>query len=98
MAAVKGALQERAGEGTNGLTAVWYMNGATIADYDFFVSVPPSVWTLGTVGDFHRTGRQDLLWYAPGSGSVVRWGMNGRHVAPTFDFLPSVGGGWSMSP
>ena len=79
----------------NGQTAVWYMNGGAIATSDFFVTVPFGTWSLGAANDVDFDGRTDLVWYTAG-GSVVRWLMQGRHVNPITESLPSVGAGWSM--
>ncbi len=83
----------RHADGTN---AVWYMNGGVIDDADYFVGAPLDTWTLGAATDVNFDHRADLLWYSPADGSVVRWTMNGRHLAPVFDQLPSAGPGWQI--
>ena len=84
-----------------GMTAAWYIDAAApspLADYDFFVSVPLADWNVGTAGDFNVDGRDDLLWYAPDTGNVVRWLMNRRHATPVVEYVASVGAGWHMLP
>ncbi len=80
-------------------TVAWYMGASgALADFDFFVSVPLAAWQLGSVGDYNLDGHDDLMWYATADGSVVRWLMHGRHVAPTTETVSGVGTGWQMVP
>jgi hypothetical protein len=78
------------------MTVIWYLNGGAISDFDFFISVPLADWALGAAGDLDLDGKSDLVWYGPGSGSVVRWIMKGRHVSPAIESLPATGTGWQM--
>jgi hypothetical protein len=80
-----------------GMNAVWYMNGGTLADFDFFASAPPSQWELGAAGDFDLDGRSDLLWYSQSMATAVRWTMKGRHSLPVSESL-GVGTNWHMLP
>jgi hypothetical protein len=46
------------------------------------LGVAPLNWEIAGFGDFNGTGRQGILWYDTGSGSVVAWLMNGFAVSP----------------
>jgi hypothetical protein len=81
-----------------GQTAVWYIDRFTSSTFvaDFLVSVPLADWTLGTARDVDFDDRTDLIWYGETSGSIVRWRMQGRGIAPITDALPNVGTGWKI--
>ena len=80
----------------DGTPAVWYLNGAVVADFDFFIAVPLATWELGSIGDFDLQGRSDLMWHGTSSGAVFRWRMQARHVSPIVEALPAVGTSWVM--
>ena len=60
----------------NGATAVWLMNGTTIAASGFPGGVPLD-WKIAGVGDVNADGKADLIWRNTSSGSVAVWLMNG---------------------
>ena len=80
-----------------GTTAVWYLDSGRLLAVDFLPAAPATEWSVGSTGDFDADGRVDVAWQAF-DGTVVRWMMKGRHVAPVIETLPGVGGGWNMIP
>jgi alpha-tubulin suppressor-like RCC1 family protein len=79
-----------------GDTAAWYLNGGLVSAAQFFVGVPIADWSLQSIGHYAQLPFADqVLWYGSG-GNVVRWNMKGRGVAPTVEFGPGIGPGWSI--
>ena len=65
---------------TDGTTAIWLMNGTTIASSGFPGGVPLS-WQIAGVGDVNGDGKADVIWRNGGNGTVAVWVMNGVSVA-----------------
>ncbi len=81
------ALRDLDGSGTadliwrnqsDGSTAIWLMNGATIAASGFPGGVP-RVWQIAGVGDVNGDGKADVIWRNT-TGTVAVWLMNGVAV------------------
>jgi len=66
----------------NGATAVWLMNGTTIAASGFPGGVPLA-WQIAGVGDVNGDGKADLIWRNTSSGTVAIWLMNGLTITST---------------
>ena len=64
---------------SNGLLAVWYMNGAVLIDGVAMTpsQVPDTNWKIRAVGDINGDGKPDLLWQHTSNGSLAAWYMNG---------------------
>jgi hypothetical protein len=63
----------------DGNTAIWLMNGATIASFGFPGGVP-LVWQIAGTGDVNGDGRADVIWRNSTNGTVAVWLMNGLTI------------------
>ncbi|MGI0485065.1 beta strand repeat-containing protein [Pantanalinema rosaneae CENA516] len=83
---------------TQGVTAVWLMNGLTYSTALLLSSNTPrdSSWSIGSVGDFNRDGNPDLVWRNASQGITEIWLMNGTTSVSTIS-LPALGGNWVVS-
>jgi hypothetical protein len=79
---------------SNGATAVWLMNGTTIAASGFPGGVP-LVWQIAGVGDVNADGKADVIWRHMSSGSVAVWLMDGVTITAV-GFPGSVSTEWSI--
>src|SRR5215471_14369070 len=64
-----------------GDTAMWMMNGATIATSSTFANVADPSWAVAGVGDFDGDGKADILWRNSASNTTLIWLMNGAAIA-----------------
>ena len=79
-----------------GDTAAWYLNGGSVNATQFFAGVPIADWSLQSIGHYAQLPFADqVLWYGS-NGDTVRWNMQGRGMAPTVEFGPGIGLGWSV--
>jgi hypothetical protein len=62
---------------SNGLNAVWYMNGVTVTGYAYLDTVTDMNWKIVGTADFNGDGKVDIIWrnYATGQNGV--WYLNG---------------------
>jgi hypothetical protein len=79
---------------SNGTTAVWLMNGTTIAASGFPGGVPLA-WQIAGVGDVNADGKADIIWRNLSSGSVAIWLMNGVSIT-TVGFPGSASREWNI--
>jgi hypothetical protein len=61
---------------TTGDTAIWLMNGPSIASSGSLGPVSPQ-WSIVGQRDFNGDGRYDLLWRDSTTGTVAIWFLNG---------------------
>lgn len=54
---------------SNGTTAIWLMNGTTIASLSFPGGVP-AAWEIVGIGDVNADGKADVMWR---NIPVARW-------------------------
>ncbi|MEO8346470.1 MAG: hypothetical protein ABI607_12325, partial [Betaproteobacteria bacterium] len=73
--------------------AVWTMAGSTVQRVDLLPAVAVG-WSPIAVMAAGNTGRDDIIWY--GSGTVVRWVMNGVGKAPTVSVVAAQAAGWQV--
>src|SRR5207249_3327996 len=67
--------------GGSGQNAIWLMNGFTLSDGQFILTVPDASWVIAGTGDFNGDGRSDILWRNRNTGQNAIWLMNGFTVA-----------------
>ncbi|WP_441303061.1 DUF7948 domain-containing protein [Candidatus Nitrospira allomarina] len=61
---------------TNGMVAIWLMNGVTITSTGFPGGVATE-WQIKGVGDVDGDGKADVIWRHGTSGATAIWLMNG---------------------
>jgi hypothetical protein len=72
-----------------GQNAVWYMNGAAYAGYDWIDAVTDLSWQIVGVGDFNRDGKHDILWRNAVKGQNAVWYLDGARYAG-YSYIESV--------
>ena len=82
-------------QGSTGATAIWLMNGATLAGSGNIGTIPAN-WQIHGQRDFNRDGKHDLLWRDLSSGAIAMWFLNGAAVSSTANVgtLPT---SWSLA-
>ena len=79
---------------SNGTTAIWLMNGTTIASPSFPGGVP-AAWEIVGIGDVNADGKADVSWRNSISGTVAVWLMDG-HTIKSVGFPGTVPTGWEL--
>ncbi len=64
---------------SDGLTAVWAMNGFTVSAADTTAWQAGNDWQVLATGDFDGDGRDDLFWRHTGGATAI-WRMNGTAI------------------
>ncbi|GJL57655.1 MAG: hypothetical protein NPIRA03_05120 [Nitrospirales bacterium] len=67
---------------SNGSTAIWLMDGTTIAASGFPGGVPVA-WHIAGVGDVNGDNKADVIWRNGTSGGVAVWLMDGLTIIST---------------
>ena len=67
---------------SNGSTAIWLLDGTTIASTGFPGGVP-AAWQIVGVGDVNADGKADVIWRNSTSGTVAVWLMDGVTITST---------------
>ena len=84
----------------DGFIAVWYMNGTTRLDVEFFTPnrINDPAWRVRGVGDVNRDGKPDLLLQNTSSGQMAVWLMDGRTLSDGRLFSPPrpLANGWLL--
>jgi hypothetical protein len=76
---------------SSGIVSAWILNGTSVvrrADLSWQCSTASgcaSDWKFAGTGDFNNDGQTDVLWYAPSSGIVSAWILNGTSVVRRAD-------------
>ena len=65
---------------SDGVTAIWTMNGATVTSAGVTQFQAGSEWTIEAIGDFNANGRDDFLLRRNADGVTAVWSMNGTNV------------------
>ena len=80
---------------TTGDSAVWLMDGATVASAALLPNLA-APWAVAGVGDFDGDSRKDLLWRDPTTGQNALWFMDGASVPATALVTP-VASPWAVA-
>ncbi len=74
-----------------GEIGVWYMNGTTLVEVQFFTptQVADTNWKIRGVGDFNADGKPDLVWQHQATGQIGVWLMNGTSLVSAPFFTPA---------
>ena len=67
---------------SNGNTAIWLMDGTTIAASGFPGGVPVA-WQIAGIGDVNGDSKADVIWRNDASGGVAVWLMDGFTIIST---------------
>jgi len=82
---------------SNGLNAVWYLNGATFLGDAGVPGVADQNWQMAASADVNRDGATDLIWRNRATGENIVWFMNGTTIVGAASF-PTVGDlGWQVT-
>jgi hypothetical protein len=81
-----------------GQTAIWIMNGHSLAQAPVVLPAVGSSWRLMGVGDLNKDGHPDLVWRNEVSGDNAVWFMGGdKGLTPRLEFTEKVGPSpWSI--
>jgi FG-GAP-like repeat len=80
-------------DATDGLVAIWFLNGTAVDSSVGFTGVPGTFQIVQT-GDYNGDGKTDILW-SDGSGHYSAWFMEGSSVASQAA-IAVVGPGWTV--
>ncbi|NJM47557.1 MAG: hypothetical protein HC860_16475 [Alkalinema sp. RU_4_3] len=101
----------------SGINAVWYLRNNQFVqntaapvqgiDFDYFMPIQDSNWSIKGAADFNNDGKTDLLWRNQATGANVAWFLNKTQFARNsaapqqgqdFDYFNPVGGqDWDLS-
>jgi len=75
---------------TEGLVALWRMNGTVLMGGEQFNPgrVADTNWKIVGTGDFNRDGHPDLLWHHQTEGWLGIWAMNGANLVMGLSLIP----------
>ncbi|HVT73334.1 MAG TPA: immunoglobulin domain-containing protein [Lacunisphaera sp.] len=83
-------------ENTAGIDrAIWYMNGASIAGFDYLAGID-GVWKIVGTADFDGDGQTDIAWENTSTGDRTCWYMNGKAIA-SFGYFALVDPAWHIA-
>jgi hypothetical protein len=74
---------------TQGLTAMWLMNGTTISSSAYLPTLSDTNWQIVGVGDFNGDTKADILWHHATQGLTAMWLMNGTTISSSA-YLPTL--------
>jgi hypothetical protein len=80
----------------DGITAIWSMNGASVANATPTLWQAGNEWSLQHVGDFNFDGRDDFLLRRVADGVTAIWSMNGPTVIAADVTLWQAGNEWQI--
>jgi hypothetical protein len=79
---------------SDGMVAVWAMNGTTVLSAANIAAANPAQWTIHNIGDYNGDGREAILWQRS-DGLVYTWLMNGASIVGSGG-LAGVGAEWTI--
>ncbi|HVU17394.1 MAG TPA: FG-GAP-like repeat-containing protein [Candidatus Didemnitutus sp.] len=75
--------------------ALWYMNGTSIASFDYLAGID-AAWKIVGTGDFDGDGQTDIAWENVATGDRTCWFMNGKTIT-NFGYFALVDPVWHIA-